>query len=163
TIVTRGEQLQDDKRASLAVAGAFAAAVLLHQAAILIGFALTAYFFASRSWRDAWRALLRIAIYSGGIVLIAYLAAFVAIYGAHSCPRVAGSGGFFAARPRSAYSGDASGCGRPDTSARRGVCRQKFRRWHRAAAFVARQEIRASKSAGSSRAKAMHSCRGRPG
>jgi hypothetical protein len=83
-IVTRGEQLQDDRGGMLAVAGAFAAAVLLHQAAILIGFALTAYLFASRSWRDAWRALLWIAIYSGGIVLIAYLAAFVVIFGAEA-------------------------------------------------------------------------------
>ena len=80
-IVARGEHLQGDKAGMLAVAGTFAAAVLLHQAAILIGFALTAYLFASRPWRDAWRALLWIAICSGGIVLIAYLAAFVAIYG----------------------------------------------------------------------------------
>jgi hypothetical protein len=84
TIVTRGEHLQDDKWGMLAVAGTFATAVLLHQAAILIGFALTAYLFASRSWRDAWRALLWIAICSGGIVLIAYLAAFVAIFGVES-------------------------------------------------------------------------------
>jgi hypothetical protein len=84
TIVTRGEKLQNDKGAMLAVAGTYAAAVLLHQAAILIGFALTAYLFASRSWRDAWRALVWIAICSGGIVLIAYLAAFVAIYGAET-------------------------------------------------------------------------------
>jgi len=83
-IVARGEQLQDDKGAVLAVAATFAAAVLLHQGAILIGFALTAYLFASRSWRDAWRALLWIAIYSGGIVLIAYLAALIAIYGAET-------------------------------------------------------------------------------
>ena len=83
-IVARGEQLQDDKGAVLAVAATFAAAVLLHQGAILIGFALTAYLFASRSWRDAWRALLWIAIDSGGIVLIAYLAAFIAIYGAET-------------------------------------------------------------------------------
>jgi hypothetical protein len=81
TIVTRGKKLQDDKGAVLAAAGTFAAAVLLHQGAILIGFALTAYLFASRSWRDAWRALLWIAICSGGIVLIAYLAAFVVLYG----------------------------------------------------------------------------------
>jgi hypothetical protein len=82
TIVTRGEQLQDNKWAIAAVAFTFAAAVLLHQAAILIGFALTAYLFASRSWRAAWRALLSIGICSGGIVLIAYMAAFVALYGA---------------------------------------------------------------------------------
>ena len=81
TIVTRGERLQDDNGAMLAAACTFAAAVLLHQAAILVGFSLVAYLFTSRSWRDASRALMRIAICSGGIVLIAYVAAFVLIYG----------------------------------------------------------------------------------
>lgn len=83
-IVKRGEHLQNDKGAMLAVAGPYAAAVLLHQSTVLIGFALAAYLFASRSWRDAWRALLWIAICSGGFVLIAYIAAFVAIYGVES-------------------------------------------------------------------------------
>ena len=81
-VVARGERVQNDRGALLAVATPFAAAVLLHQGAILIGFALLAYFFASRPRRDAWRALLRLALCSGGIVLVAYLLAFAAIFGA---------------------------------------------------------------------------------
>jgi hypothetical protein len=82
TIVTRGERLQEDNGPMLAVSCAFAAAVLLHQAAILIGFSLLAYLFASRPPRDASRALLKIAICSGGIVLVAYVAAYALISGA---------------------------------------------------------------------------------
>lgn len=83
-VVTRGERLHNDKGTMLATSGAYAVAVLFHQAAVLIGFAVAAYLFASCSRRDAWRTLLWIAICSGGVVLITYIVAFVAIFGAES-------------------------------------------------------------------------------
>lgn len=81
-VVTRGERLPHDKVGLMAIAVAYACAVLFHQAAVLVGFALVAYLVASLQPRDAWQALLRLTLLSGGFVLVCYIAAFSAIYGA---------------------------------------------------------------------------------
>lgn len=80
-VVARGPQLNASRSAVIAVAAPYAVAVLLHQAAVLIGFAIAAYLLATQPLRSAAGSLLRIGLWSGLPVLIGYVGAFVAIYG----------------------------------------------------------------------------------
>lgn len=80
-VATHGPHLPQSRTAVVLVSAPFAVAVLLHQAAVLIGFALAVYLLSAFPPRVAAKTLLRIGIFSGLPVLLCYVVAFALIFG----------------------------------------------------------------------------------